>query len=108
MHEDATLYDIPGGEYKGWPAIREFFSRGLEKWPDLELIPEEFWTNEHGIALSWVMSATVPDDRLGESARGRRWRSEGMTHLVFEDGKIRREVDYHDSGAAPRSLGLTS
>jgi hypothetical protein len=29
-----------------------------------------------------------------------------MTYLVFEGDKVVREVDYHDSGAVPRSLGL--
>lgn len=106
MHDDAVLYDIVGGEYAGWPAIRDFFAAGLAKWSDLVLEPEQFWTNDSGVALTWVMSATVPDDRFGAEHKGRQWRSEGMSHLVFTAGKVAREVDYHDGGAVPRSLGL--
>ncbi len=106
MHADAVLYDIVGGQYDGWPAIREFFARGLEKWTDLVLEPLEFWTNDSGVALRWVMTATVPDDMFGAENKGRQWRSEGMSYLVFDGDRVAREIDYHDSGAVPRSLGV--
>jgi len=104
---DAVLYDIVGGEHQGWPAIREFFDHGLQRWPDLVLEPEKFWTSDDGVALSWVMSATVQDDTFGPDAKGKKWRSEGMTYLVFDGDRVSREVDYHDSGAAPKSLGIS-
>jgi steroid delta-isomerase-like uncharacterized protein len=108
FHPDGVLSDIVGGEHQGWPAIREFFARGLERWPDLILVPDEFWTNDRGVALRWVMSATVTDPTpFGPDAVGKRWSSDGMTWLVIEDGKVREEVDYHDSGAPAKSLGLT-
>lgn len=106
MAPDAVLYDIVGGEHQGWPAIRAFFAKGIEHWPDLALIPDQYWVNDEGVALSWVMSATVQDEQLGPDAKGKTWRSEGMTFLVFKDDKVVREVDYHDSGAVGRSLGL--
>ena len=106
MAPDAVLYDIVGGEHQGWPAIRAFFAQGIEHWPDLALVPAEYWVNDGGIALRWVMTATVPDERLGAEAKGKVWRSEGMTYLVFDGDKVVREVDYHDSGAIGRSLGL--
>lgn len=108
FHPDGVLADIVGGEHEGWPAIRQFFARGLRRWPDLTLVPDEYWTNEQGVALRWVMSATVTDPvPFGEEHVGKRWRSDGMTWLEIEDGKVRREVDYHDSGAPARSLGIT-
>jgi steroid delta-isomerase-like uncharacterized protein len=107
MSTDAVLYDIVGGEHTGWPAIRAFFATGLERWPDLALIPDQYWVNDSGVSLSWVMSATVQDDSLGAEAKGKKWRSEGMTWLVFDGDKVVREVDYHDSGALAKSLGLT-
>lgn len=106
MHDDAVLYDIVGGEYRGWPAIRQFFAAGLDKWSDLVLEPDQFWTNDSGVALTWVMTATVTDDRFGPRCKGRQWRSEGMSYLVFSGDRVIREIDYHDSGAVPRSLGL--
>lgn len=106
---EAVLHDIVGGEHVGWPAIRAFFARGLASWPDLVLGPEEFWTNERGVALRWMMSAIVRDARFGEEHVGRRWRSEGMSWLVFDArDRVTLEVDYHDSGAAQRSLGIRS
>lgn len=103
---DCILYDIVGGEHTGWLQIRDFFAEGLKKWPDLVLLPDDYWTSEKGIALTWVMSATVPDDAFGAEVRGKKWRSEGMTFLEINNGVVTREVDYHDGGAVPRSLGI--
>lgn len=104
---DCVLYDIVGGEQIGWAKIRDFFATGLKTWPDLVLLPDEYWTSEKGIAMSWVMSATVQDDAFGPQARGRKWRSEGMSFLEFSNGVVTREVDYHDSGAVAKSLGIS-
>lgn len=107
LAENAVLYDVVAGEPKtGWPAIRAFFAGGLQVWPDLKLIPQQYWTNDKGVALTWVMSATVNDDRFGPEQRGKQWRSEGMSYLEFAGDKIIREVDYHHGGAVPRSLGV--
>ena len=32
---DGVLFDVASGRFEGWPAIRAFFARGLEKWDDL-------------------------------------------------------------------------
>lgn len=107
LHPDAVLYDIVGGEHDGWPAIRAFFASGIERFPDLQLVPDQFWTSAEGVALNWVMSATVTDEmalRLGDGTAGRRWSSEGMTWLRIHEGRVSREVDYHDRGAMAASL----
>jgi steroid delta-isomerase-like uncharacterized protein len=107
MTEDAVLYDIVAGEpKKGWPAIREFFANGLAHWPDLDLTPEKFWVNDTGVALTWLMTATVTDDRFGPEVKGKKWASEGMSYLEFRDGKVCYEVDYHNGANVMRSLGL--
>ena len=107
FHADGVLRDIVGGEHIGWPAIRAFFGAGLLHWPDLVLAPAEFWTNERGVSVRWTMSATVNDARpFGPEHVGRSWSSEGMSWIVVEDGKVRLEVDYHDSAASAKSLGV--
>jgi ketosteroid isomerase-like protein len=108
FHPDGVLRDIVGGEHVGWPAIRAFFGNGLRRWPDLVLAPAEFWTNERGVSVRWTMTATVTDPRtFGVEHVGQSWASEGMSWIVIEDGKVRLEVDYHDSAAAATSLGIT-
>ena len=107
LHPDAVLHDIVGGEHRGWPAIRTFFAAGVARWPDLRLVPDQFWTSDDGVALSWVMSATVTpaaEHRFGAGTAGRRWRSDGMTWLRIVGGRVGREVDYHDRGAIAASL----
>jgi ketosteroid isomerase-like protein len=102
---DAVLDDVIGGVHVGWPAIRAYFARGLEHWPDLELIPTgDYWSRDDGLALTWVMSATVSDDRFGPGTAGRRWQAPGMSYVVFDDDRVRHEVDYHDAGSRARSL----
>ena len=107
MTEDAVLYDVVAGDDKvGWPAIRDFFAGGVVHWPDLDLTPEKFWTNDNGVALTWLMTATVTDDRFGAEAKGKKWSSPGMSYLEFRDGKVCYEVDYHHGGNVMRSLGI--
>jgi ketosteroid isomerase-like protein len=111
LHPDAVLSDIVGGEHRGWPAIRAFFAEGLEVWPDLQLIPDQFWTSDDGVALSWLMSATVTErstGRLGADTLGKTWHSPGMTWLRVVEGRVAFEMDYHDRGAIQASLGLQS
>jgi ketosteroid isomerase-like protein len=71
LTEDAVLDDVIGGVYRGWPAIRAYFARGLASWPDLRLEPTgEWWSRDDGLAFTWVMSATVADDRFGPGTAG--------------------------------------
>lgn len=105
LHPDAVLDDSVGGAYTGWPAIRAYFARGLAHWPDLRLVPTgDFWSRPDGLALTWVMSATVTDDRWGPGTAGRRWSVPGMSYVVFDGDVVSREVDHHDAGARERSL----
>jgi hypothetical protein len=96
LAEDAVLWDSVGGEQVGWPAIRAYFARGRERYPDLVLEPSgDFWSRPDGLAMLWTMSASAGD---------RRWSVPGMSYLVFEGLTVVREADYHDQGARERSL----
>jgi ketosteroid isomerase-like protein len=104
---DAVLNDVASGRFEGWPAIRAFFSQGLAKWDDLELLPDEFWVNEDGLALHYVMSATIKDpDRFGPEFVGKKWSVEVMSLLRFDGDRVCYEGDFHAPGARNRSLGL--
>ena len=103
LSRHAVLHDIVDGELKGWPAIRAFFAKRVEKWPDLTVVPDQHWVNDTGIAVNWVMTATAHDDSLGVESKGTKWRSEGMSWLVFDGDKVVREVDYHDGDAMTHS-----
>ena len=102
---DGVLYDIIGGEYRGWPAIRAYFERGRQRYPDLVLEPTgDFWSRPDGLAMLWTMSATQATGDLGPELAGRRWTVEGMSYLVFDGLTVIREADYHDAGSRERSL----
>ncbi len=105
LRDDAVLDDVIGGVYHGWPAIRAYFQHGLDRYPDLTLVPTgEFWHRADGVALTWVMSASVRDESFGPEAVGIRWQAEGMSFLVFDGDLLVREVDYHDGGSRARSI----
>lgn len=102
---DAVLFDVAGGRFEGWPAIRAFFAAGLAKWDDLLLAPDEFWSNEQGLALHYVMSATVRDpDQYGPAWVGRRWEVEVMSLLRFDGDLVNYEADFHDRDARRRFI----
>jgi len=105
LTDTPILEDSVGGRYEGWPAIRAYFGHGLERYPDLVLQPTgEFWHREDGLALTWTMTATQTEPKLGEEYVGKRWTVPGMSFIVFEGDRVSLEVDYHDGGARLRSL----
>lgn len=102
---DAVLHDVASGTFEGWPAIRAFFAAGLARWDDLRLAPREWWANGSGLAVCYVMSATVRGpEPFGPEAVGRRWYVEVMSHLRFAGDLVVYEADFHDRGARARSL----
>jgi len=105
LTENPILWDSVGGLKEGWPAIREYFAHGLERYPDLVLVPTgEFWARPDGLALQWQMSATVIDDSMGAGHLGKKWIVPGLSYVVFDGLKVAAEYDYHDKGARQRSL----
>ena len=56
---DGVLDDVASGRFEGWPVIRAFFAGGLGRTGNLTLIPDEFWANESGLVVHYVMSADV-------------------------------------------------
>jgi len=105
LTDDPILWDSVGGLKEGWDAIREYFGHGLQRYPDLALIPTgEFWARPDGLALQWEMSASVIDDSMGAEHVGKTWKVPGLSFLVFEGMKVSAEYDYHDKGARQRSL----
>jgi hypothetical protein len=103
--EDGVLYDVIGGEYCGWPAIRAYFGHGRQRYPDLVLEPTgDFWSRPDGLAMLWTMSATQTRDDLGPELVGRRWTVAGMSYLTFHHLTVIREADYHDASSRERSL----
>ncbi len=105
----AVLHDVASGTFEGWPAIRQFFAKGLRKWDDLRLSPQKFWLAEDGLALHYLMSATVKDAATyGPDLVGRVWQVEVMSYLRFDGDVVIYEADFHDKGSRARSLGVGS
>jgi ketosteroid isomerase-like protein len=108
MTPDAVLHDVASGTFTGWPAIRGFFATALAKWDDLQLVPDEFWWNEGGLALHYVMSATVKDPSIyGPEHVGKKWSVEVMSFLRFDGDRVCYEADFHDKASRNKSLGIT-
>jgi ketosteroid isomerase-like protein len=107
FHPDGVLMDVASGRFEGWPAIRTFFASGLQRTRNLTLVPDEFWTNDDGLALHYVMSGEVVNPATyGAEYVGRRWRVEVMSYLRFEGDLVVLEADFHDKGSRAKSLGI--
>jgi hypothetical protein len=103
---EATLFDVASGQFDGWPAIRAFFARGLSRCDNLTLVPTEFWSNDDGLAVHYVMSAGVIDPSTFEPELvGRRWSVGAMSFLRFDGDRVSYEADFHDKGSRLKSLG---
>src|SRR5829696_5364618 len=54
-----VLDDVASGKFIGWPEIRAFFARGLTRTANLTLVLDQFWANDEGLAVHYVMSGDV-------------------------------------------------
>jgi ketosteroid isomerase-like protein len=107
FHPDGVLMDVASGRFEGWPAIRAFFASGLQRTKGLTLIPDEFWSNDNGLAVHYVMSGDVINPAsYGPEHVGRRWSVEVMSYLRFDGDRVVFEADFHDKGSRAKSLGI--
>lgn len=101
---DATLWDNANGEFKGWEQIRAFFAKGVDRYPDLSLVPSgDYWLGTDSIALTWTMSAT-PEGRPPASSSDEKWHVPGMSIIHFDGLKVVREEDYHDKASQQQAI----
>ena len=104
---DGVLDDVASGRFEGWPNIRAFFARGLSRTANLTLVPDEFWSNDDGLAVHYEMSGDVVlPDSFGPEFVGRRWTTTCMSYLRFDGDRVCYEADFHDKGARAKSLGI--
>ena len=93
LTEDAVMRDILGHPeaMRGHEAITAFFAPVA---PALKVMPEEYFTNERGVSLTWMAYIEILDDSQGPENKGRFLCGEGMSRLEFRDGKVSLEIDY--------------
>jgi hypothetical protein len=107
FHPEGVLMDVASGRFEGWPAIRAFFASGLQRTHHLTLVPDQFWSNDDGLAVHYVMSGEVVNPAsYGPEFVGRRWSVQVMSSLRFEGDLVVYEADFHDKGARAKSLGI--
>ena len=93
LTHDAVMRDILGHPeaMRGHDAIVAFFRPVATA---LKVMPEEYFVNERGVALSWMAYIEILDDSQGPENKGRFLCGEGMSRLEFRDGKVSLEIDY--------------
>ena len=77
MTEDAVMRDILGhpDALRGHDAIRNFWSAIAG---GLRVMPEEYFSNERGVALSWMAYIEICDESRGAENKGKWLCGEGM------------------------------
>ncbi len=60
----------------------------------LRVMPEEYFVNERGVALTWMAYIHIDNDQHGADNKGRWMCGEGMSRLEFSGDKVCLEIDY--------------
>lgn len=107
FHPDGVLDDMCSGRFETWPVIRDYFGAAISRSKNLQLIPDEFWANDGGLALHYIMSGEVVNPAtFGPEYVGRTWKVDVVSLLYFDGDRITLERDFHDRGSRARSLGI--
>jgi hypothetical protein len=93
LTDDAVMRDILGHPEAmvGHAAIVNFFAPVA---PALKVMPEEYFLNEEGLALTWMAYIEITNDQHGPENKGRWLCGEGMSRLEFQGDKVSLEIDY--------------
>ena len=80
MTEDVVMRDILAHPeaMTGHQGVLDFFGAGAAH---LKVMPEEYFVNERGVALTWVAYLAITTDHHGAENRGRWLCGEGMSRL---------------------------
>ncbi len=106
--EDAVYEDVPDGvEYRGHEQIRASLADDFSAVPDVKVeIVSLFVSGSRG-ALEWAWSGTQTEDYPGLlPATGRAFSVRGVSLFEFENGKIKRHLDYYDAAGFLHQLGV--
>jgi steroid delta-isomerase-like uncharacterized protein len=106
-YTDDVSYEDPGLSValKGKDQVRGFAQSFFDAFPDLKAeIISTIVSGNRG-ASEWRISGTQALDLAGIPATGKRMDLLGASIYEFEDGKIKRKVDYWDFATALRQLG---
>ena len=92
MTDDAILWDSVGGLKEGWPAIREYFGHGLERYPDLDPYQDVFNEIANDLAAARDKLSTAQRQEL-RNVSGMRYAADlspdAFKGYVVDDGKGR-------------------
>jgi len=93
LTQDAVMRDILGHPepMRGHAEIVAFFGPVSKV---LRVLPEEYFLNDEGLALTWMAYIEILDDSQGPENRGRYLCGEGMSRLEYRGDKVSLEIDY--------------
>jgi steroid delta-isomerase-like uncharacterized protein len=97
-YEDVTFAEINRGSEEAKKFASEFF----EAVPDLKLELEgSSVEGAHG-SIQWILTGT---DK-GIYKTGKKFKVRGVSIITIKNGKISRSLDYYDSGAIMKQVGV--
>jgi hypothetical protein len=93
LTEDAVMRDILGHPepMRGHTEIAAFFAPVAKV---LRVMPEEYFLNGDGLALTWIAYIEITGDSHGPENRGRYLCGEGMSRVEFSGDRVCLEIDY--------------
>jgi steroid delta-isomerase-like uncharacterized protein len=106
--EDAVSEDVAEGvEYRGRDEIKRSLADDLSAVPDVNVEIVSLFATESRGAVEWIWSGTHTEDYPGLiSATGKSFSVRGVSLFEFENGKIKRQLDYYDAAGFLNQLGV--
>jgi steroid delta-isomerase-like uncharacterized protein len=107
-YTDDVSYEDPGLSLvlKGKEQVRAFAQSFFDAFPDLKAVIISTIVSGNRAASEWRFTGTQTRDLAGIPAAGKQMDVLGASIYEFEDGKIKRKVDYWDFATALRQLGV--
>lgn len=87
FHAKISSWDPLAGSAEGKANVTAAFAQLFQMMPDVAFEPKKYVIDEHGGAVEWLWTATLPNGKLSIP---------GMDLMEFQDGLIRSIKFYYD------------
>lgn len=91
-HEEVRFID-PVGEHTGLPQVKHYFTNLLDTTQSCKFVVTSMLSENETALARWQMTMQHP--KIG---KGKEVILDGVSELVFEDGRIKQQTDFYDMG----------
>jgi len=88
-------------EIRGLDDFKKFVSEDLKAFPDMQITVVDDFAEQDKVAMRWTLKGTFQNEFRGVQPTNKKFESQGVEILHFENGKIKEAWTVFDTASLP-------